>query len=393
MSPAGLRFYWENRILTANYSSESNDEVNISPPPTQSQLSNGDSGDDPEPEMEPPKDLRKKKKTKQNWGLILGRKGNSVYAHELARAQIRSGKPITVKVLNEILAYSNILVSEETLNSLLNMPRLVFYDLHKKKTRSLIDEKIGLPHSKIQQRGVYIFSCIDTNQKYVGSSSVLALRLRNYLNKTQKNIGKLIPLIEEKGLSRFRLEIICLPYYPDIKPETVLEQYYLLNPEFNLNTIRVANNPSGSTYKPLYLYNRDQSILYFYTLQQKDFINKLNIAHTTFTKHLTKGTFYLGKYLFLRERIDTAKVTEKTLPEIAIMLQQDRVKFRSKTMNTLNKPVLLINVETKKEIQFESLGKCVKFFSSKGLPVSQKTLVKLLNTNIVYHEYICKTVT
>ena len=180
-----MRFYWENRILTANYSSESNDEVNISPP-TQSQLSNGDSGDDPEPEMEPPKDLRKKKKTKQNWGLILGRKGNSVYAHELAKAQIRSGKPITVKVLNEILAYSNILVSEETLNSLLNMPRLVFYDLHKKKTRSLIDEKIGLPHSKIQQRGVYIFSCIDTKQKYVGSSSVLALRLRNYLNKTQK---------------------------------------------------------------------------------------------------------------------------------------------------------------------------------------------------------------
>ena len=426
---SSLRFYWENRILTANYSSESNDEVNISPPQPNPQwttpfplswvytppllyinwiikggksgegkreLSNGDSGDDPEPEMEPPKNLRKKKKTKQNpfpWGLILGRKGNSVYAHQLAKAHIRSGKPITVKVLNEILAYSNILVSEETLNSLLNMPRLVFYDLHKKKTRSLIDEKIGLPHSKIQQRGVYIFSCIDTNQKYVGSSSVLALRLRNYLNKTQKNIGKLIPLIEEKGLSRFRLEIICLPYYPDIKPEIVLEQYYLLNPEFNLNTIRVANNPSGYTAKPLYLYNRDKSILYFYTLQQKDFINKLNIAHTTFTKHLTKGTFYLGKYLFLRERIDTAKVAEKTLPEIAIMLQQDRVKFRSKTMNTLNKPVLLINVETKKEIQFESLGKCVKFFSSKGLPVSQKTLVKRLNTNIVYHEYICKTVT
>ena len=181
---SSLRFYWENRILTANHISESNDEVNISPP-TQSQLSNGDSGDDPEPEMEPPKDLRKKKKTKQNWGLILGRKGNSVFAHELAKAQIRSGKPITVKVLNEILAYSKLrLVSEETLNSLLNMPRLVFYDLHKKKTRSLIDEKIGLPYSKIQQRGVYIFSCIDTNQKYVGSSSVLALRLRNYLNKT-----------------------------------------------------------------------------------------------------------------------------------------------------------------------------------------------------------------
>ena len=62
---SSLRFYWENRILTANYSSDSNDEVNLSPP-IQSKLSNGDSGDDPEPEMEPPKDLGKKKKTKQD---------------------------------------------------------------------------------------------------------------------------------------------------------------------------------------------------------------------------------------------------------------------------------------------------------------------------------------
>ena len=330
-------------------------------------------------------------------GRALGKKGNNVYAHELAKAQIKSLKPITVKVLNEILAYSNLLVSEETLKSLLNMPILVFNDLHKKNTRDLIYKKIGLPHSKIQQRGVYIFTCLDTNQRYVGSSSVLALRLRNYfnragLNRLLKNSGKLIPLIEEKGLSRFKLEIICLPNYPELKPEIVLEQYFLLDPLFNLNTIRVSNNPSGSTAKPLYLYNRDRSILYYYTLQQKDFISKLNIDHTTFTKHLTKGSYYLGKYLFLRERIDTAKVTEMTLPEIAIMLQQDRVKFnRSKPINSLSKSVLLIDIETKQEIKFESLGKCVKFFSSKGLPVSQVTLVKRLDTNIPYRGYICKT--
>ena len=81
-----------------------------------------------------------------------------------------------------------------------------------------------------------------------------------------------------------------------------------------------------------------------------------------------------------------------TLPEIAIMLQQDRVKFnRSKPINSLSKSVLLIDIETKQEIKFESLGKCVKFFSSKGLPVSQVTLVKRLDTNIPYRGYICKT--
>ena len=322
----------------------------------------------------------------------MGRKGNNIYAHELAKAQINSGKPLTVMVLNKILAYSNILVSEETFNSLINMPRMIFNDLHKKKTRSLIDDKLGLPHSKTQQRGVYIFTCLDTSQKYVGSSSQLALRLRGYLNKTHKDTGQLIPLIDKKGLACFRLEVICLPYYPEFRPEIVLEQYFLLDPAFNLNTIKVANNPSGSTAKPLYMYNRDKSILYYFTLQQKDFISKLNISHITFTKHLTKGTFYLGKYLFLRERVDTAIVSDMTLPEIAIMLQQDRVKFnRSKPVNSLSKPILLINVESKEEIVLESLGQCEKFFTSKGLPVSKKTIVKRLDTNIVYRGYICKT--
>lgn len=304
--------------------------------------------------------------------MILGRKGSNLYAHELAKAQIKKGTPVTVGVLNEILAYSNILVSEDTLNSLITMPRFVFTDLDKKETRRLIDNKLGLPHSKIQQRGIYIFTCTETNEKYVGSSSGLALRLRGYLNKTHKNSGKLIPpassfffnskkkkeagsarsraaeLIEEKGLSCFKLEVVCLPYYAELKPEIVLEQYFLLDPSFNLNTIKVSNNPSGSTAKPLYMYNRDKSILYYFTTQQKDFISKLNISHFTFTKHLTKGTYYLGKYLFLREQVDTAKVTNMLLPDIALMLQKDRFKFnKNKAVNSPSKSVILMDVESK----------------------------------------------
>lgn len=328
-----------------------------------------------------------------DWGQILGRKGDNIFVHQLAQSQLSSGKPVTLKVLNNILAYSDMLVNEDTFNSLINMPRLIFKDLQKLKTRRLIDDMIGLPHGKIQQRGVYIFTYMPTNQKYVGSSSQLAFRLKGYLNKTHRSLGKLIPLMLEKGLSEFRLEVICLPNYSDLNPEIVLEQYYLLDPSFNLNTIRVSNNPSGSAAKPLYMYNRDKSILYYFTLQQKDFISKLNIGHTTFTKHLINKTYYLGKYLFLRQRVDTAKVTEMTLPEIAIMLQQDRVKFNiSKPVNGLSKSVLLINIESKEEIVFESLGKCVNFFSSQGLPVSQKTLVKRLNTNIPYRGYICKSI-
>uniref|UniRef100_UPI001FA73814 hypothetical protein n=1 Tax=Ciborinia camelliae TaxID=647257 RepID=UPI001FA73814 len=388
--------------LNCEDKSEDNSEDNNFSGPDPEEPDNNLSDPEPEQSEEPEEpedpeesdtdDRSSKNDSNKDWGLILGWKGNNIFAHQIAKAQIKSGKPVSINVLNKILAYSGILVNEETLDSLINIPRLIFKDLHKDATRELIDETLGLPHSKIQQRGVYIFTITDTNQKYVGSSSQLALRLRGYLNQTHKKAGKLIPLIEEKGLACFKLEVICLPYYPDFRPEIVLEQYFLLDPSFSLNTIKVSNNPSGSTAKRLYMYNRDGSILYYFTTQQKDFISKLNISHFTFTKHLTKGTYYLGKYLFLRERIGTAKVTEMTLPEIAIMLQQDRVNFnKSKPVNSLSKRVLLIDIQSEEEIVFESLGKCAIFFSSKGFPFSHSTLVKRLDTNIPYRGYICKT--
>ncbi|KAF1922144.1 uncharacterized protein M421DRAFT_79446, partial [Didymella exigua CBS 183.55] len=324
---------------------------------------------------------------------ILGRKGKSIFVQELANSQVNSNKPVTLKVLNEILAYSSVLVSEDTLNSLLNMPRLVFYDLQKKETLDFIYDKLGTPHSKIQSQGVYIFTYLSTAQKYVGSSSQLAFRLKGYLNKTHKSTGKLIPLIEEVGLSKFKLEVICLPYYPEFKSEIVLEQYYLLDPSFSLNTIRVSNNPSGYNFKPLFMYNRDKSILYYSTTQQKDFITKLSISHLTFTKHLTKGTYYLAKYLFTRESNNAARKSHMTLAEIALMLKRDRVNYnREKPVNGLSKAIALIDIQNKEEFMFESLGQCIIFLKSKGFSASQKTLVKRLNTDQSYKGFICKTV-
>ena len=137
------------------------------------------------------------------------------------------------------------------------------------------------------------------------------------------------------------------------------------------------------------------NLFFIITLYNKKILSRaspLNISHLTFTKHLTNGSYYLGKYLFLRERIDTAKVEEMTLAEIAIMLQNDRVNFnKTKPIASSSKPVLLIDIDSNKEIVFESLGKCIKFFLDKGLPVSQQTLVKHLDTNRPYRGYICKT--
>jgi len=85
--------------------------------------------------------------------------------------------------------------------------------------------------------------------------------LFGYLKFKYKTTGKLIPFIHKEKLSNFSLEIIPLYDNYDFRSEIVLEQYYLLDPSFNLNTIKVANNPSGSNAKPLYMYDSSFSNL------------------------------------------------------------------------------------------------------------------------------------
>jgi hypothetical protein len=157
------------------------------------------------------------------------------------------------------------------------------------------------PSPHVQTPGVYIFTHNETGSKYVGSSSQLAIRLRNYIKKKDRPDGLLRPLLYKEGINSFSLEIIPIKENYGYRAELVLEQYYLLDPAFNLNKIKVANNPSGSNAKPLYMYNRDKTVLYYFSTQQKDFVKNLNIHFETLKKHLANETYYLGKYSFTRE--------------------------------------------------------------------------------------------
>jgi hypothetical protein len=87
------------------------------------------------------------------------------------------------------------------------------------------------------------------------------------------------------------------------------------------------------------LYNRDKSVLYYYSTQQKDFIVNLNISHFTFTKHLNKSNcnYYLGKYLFFRFSDITAKVKDISNLDLALQLEKDRKIFnKNKPLNSLS---------------------------------------------------------
>jgi hypothetical protein len=101
---------------------------------------------------------------------------------------------------------------------------------------------------------------------------------------------------------------------------------------------------SSINHECIYMYNRDKTILYYSSMQQKDFINNLNIHYVTFNKHLKNGTYYLGKYLFTREPALTSKICEMSISDLALMLEKDRVRFnKNKPVNSLSKSVLLVD--------------------------------------------------
>jgi len=103
---------------------------------------------------------------------------------------------------------------------------------------------VGRPHTRGPKAGIYIFTHLATGSKYVGSSNSLSRRLDQYFSSSPliKETGLLLPLIKKDGFSSFSLEIIVMP--PELTKDyyyLFLEQFYLLNKDFDLNIQRIVN--------------------------------------------------------------------------------------------------------------------------------------------------------
>ena len=187
-------------------------------------------------------------------------------------------------------------------------------------------EKLGKVKGK-EVAGVYILVIHivkETGAKYVGSSIQLATRLQRYLNKTYKEYGKFLPFLSKEGIEKFSLEVMPIYSSMILKPEIILEQYYLLDPSFNLNTSRVANVP-GFKSKELFMYNKDKTILIYHSSSIKNFHVKFGISHTAITAFFETGSYYLGKYVFSSVPILTAEAGNYSEKEIRAMIDNGRL--------------------------------------------------------------------
>lgn len=330
---------------------------------------------------------------KSLWKHVFGREGKTKHAVDIANDHIDSGKPTNAKIINQILGTN---ITDNVLQELVNSAQLKFANItdtsavikaiiKQAKSRGILVGRYGIS-------GIYIWTHLPTGKQYVGSSIQLPIRLRSYFAHSMRVNGKFLTLFYSLPLSEFSLDVIVVK--SGERYEQILEQYYLLGPLSTLNTIRVSNNPSGSTQKPLYMYNRDYSIMYFFSLKQTDFINHLNVNHTTFNKHLTNGTYYLNKYVFSREFVKHAVLIDLSLTDLKNMLKVDRSLLKK------NKPVAphRVSVEVQhfknnEKVQFDSLGKCIKYLKSLGFKPQQRTLNKRLDTGEAYYGFVCKRIT
>lgn len=295
---------------------------------------------------------------------------------------------ITKDIVTTILSTT---ITEKEYETLLKGEKHYFTFIKNNGEKSIIKKVKQLSKTYGSSSGIYIWTYLPTQQKYVGRAFDLSKRLSYYFYKSPVSYGKFIPLFRKSDLSNFTLEIQFVPRRKKgISNEIILEQYYLLHKEFNLNTIRISQGFKGLLNKSLYLYNRDLSICYFFSNKQIEFITILGINHTTFSKHLKNGTYYLGKYVFSHEIIEQAIYTDISINDICIMLQKDRIyNNRNKPISSFSKSVILLHNSSNKNYFCKSLGEAIRFLKEKGYKADQRTLVKRLNTSIPYYGYYC----
>jgi hypothetical protein len=137
----------------------------------------------------------------------------------------------------------------------------------------------------------------------------------------------------KEGMNRGRLTGVTVDNRSLPPPIGVTRSKALLESDTDRKSLNCKFNFEPKINRPnlkLYIYNRDKTILYYYSANYKELITVLNIHYVTFEKHLNKGTYYLGKYLFHREFEPASRFKEMSISEVALMLQKDREKFRRK---------------------------------------------------------------
>jgi hypothetical protein len=246
--------------------------------------------------------------------------------------------------------------------------------------------------------GVYIFIHNNTGHKYVGSSNLLRRRMDYYFKGDFPLVGKLLPLLHKEGLKAFKLIIFKLDSNIFSNQDAlILEQYYLLNKEFNLNTLRVVNAGSSKG-DPVYVYDLTCSTLYYHAKSNIELKRVLKIHTKTSKKYVDSKIPYLNKFLLLSYYIPTALTSNISVDKLVDIMQKERqdmytlgtrrsisVELKIKEGNTF------VNSDSiGQTLNFDSLTSCIVYLRELGLTIKRATLTKYIKNEKVFHNFLCK---
>lgn len=227
-------------------------------------------------------------------------------------------------------------ISQKELDKLKGLSGVEFDLPFNDQTYASLVSLVGKPNSRGRFAGVYIFKHLNTGSMYVGSSNGLGRRLSQYFN-TEKNYfnskvgGLLLPLIERDGISAFSLKVIVLPTESarEGKFYLMLEQYYLLDPRFTLNTKRIVNlrEKQGNV---IYIYNKDFTMLYHIGLSYAGLSREIGINQSRIKTSLDTGELYLGYFANVTEPQIGADKSNMTLQELNNFIEEKRKRLSLK---------------------------------------------------------------
>jgi hypothetical protein len=315
----------------------------------------------------------------------------------LALEHMKSGKPTTSLVINKILLNQNLSVTDSKLEELLKVQGVeIDLDISKPENSQVLSELTGKSKYK-GFSGVYMFIHKNTAQKYVGSSNLLRRRMDYYFKGDFPLVGKFLPLLYKEGLKAFKLIIFKLDSNKfSLKDALILEQYYLLNKEFNLNTLRVVNVGSSKG-DAVYVYDLTCSTLYYKAKSRIELKRVLGIHTETSKKYVDSKIPYLKKFLLLSYPIPTASISNISAEELVNIMQKERQDmYKLGTRRSLS-----VELEIKEgnkfvgsgygyTLNFDSLASCVEYLKGLGLTIKRDTLTKYIKNEKVFQNFLCK---
>lgn len=303
----------------------------------------------------------------------------------LAMCHMKSKKPTTCEVINSLLLNQEVSISEADLNKLLRISYVEFKLPLSANSYLAYVNLVGKPGSRGKFAGVYVFTHIETGQKYVGSSNMLGRRLSQYFEPekgfvNKKDSGLLLPLIKKDGFSKFTLKIYVMSPDSSISYDYLfLEQYFLLDSSFTLNTQRIVNFRVKQGTR-IYVYNEDFSVLYHTSLSFNMLKKEIGIHISNIKSSLEKGEMFLNTFRITTVFYPNAAKSEMSLQELNNFMD---LKRKEKLLNNRAKSIYLYNKDLTIFYYMSNSQSALR----SALGISADSVRNCINTGSLYLDY------